>query len=520
MLPYRENAFAWNAVEVLVNGLLQHGHVINVVEGGLIIDFGCATQRSEFVAYGPIILSHHETREKQDVVQALWRQRADAAWIWYPGKAIDWNEFYYGEAEYVEVELPHGTVTELVPWQQVRPVLTDEDYEERRVKPNDFVIRSCPLPADYWQDATALLAGILKYELSWRFKVLLTVVLSQRLLYLQWQYASPLTSEQLQERCDVAKKKQAHGCPSDLLRWIHRHGPLDTASRKRKISNERRASLPLAAELLQQVFQALDSIGRIRCRRVCHAWDRLLFTDTYFPDVRVTGGEAAYGDVDFSEDGVYWVLACLFKCLTSATTMVVVSNLKSCDCWHVAGPINRVFSAQHKIPTVVFHGCYLGEADDRMQEAIERLASLAGDCRCERMVWKKCGISYSKQHITVTQQAFNIRSQEDTEMQLWEHLEGNLEVEEPLDLQAVSAWITDCWAQQRHDEIEEVVKVLNQIQSVDPRPISQYRGVEWTVSNVSDLDVSKLTSLTARLLVQCMRLAAVWRAKDKDPDSW
>ncbi|XP_055357247.1 uncharacterized protein LOC129602275 [Paramacrobiotus metropolitanus] len=149
--------YAWNAVDVLVDGQLQHGDVINMTEGGLIIDFKCPTKRAQFVKYG--LIFHCNNRQNfwpwgEQPAQVVLRRHSDGAWIWYPGALVSLGSFTSNNVELVDIQRPYGTVRELLPWQQVRLAPTNAVLEERRVGQTDFVIRDCPMPGELWSEET------------------------------------------------------------------------------------------------------------------------------------------------------------------------------------------------------------------------------------------------------------------------------------------------------------------------------------------------------------------------------
>ncbi|XP_055353176.1 uncharacterized protein LOC129599064 isoform X2 [Paramacrobiotus metropolitanus] len=84
---------AWNAVDVQVDGQLQHGRVINMVDGGLIVDFGCHAQHSQFVEYGRIFRWSPSFGNSGEgtfwmAVSVLLRRPTDGAWIWHIGMTV------------------------------------------------------------------------------------------------------------------------------------------------------------------------------------------------------------------------------------------------------------------------------------------------------------------------------------------------------------------------------------------------------------------------------------------------
>ncbi|XP_055354699.1 uncharacterized protein LOC129600260 [Paramacrobiotus metropolitanus] len=463
MLEYRGRVFTWNAVDVLVDGLLQHGKIVNLAEGGLIIDFECIAQRSQFVAFGPVFRCDDEPRywdipKDGQPMQVLLRQHPDAPWTWYPGKTVPLDGYCFREAAFVQVQLPHGTVEELIGRKQVRPALRGGNYEDlRRVAPHDFVIRACPLPVGYWSEASPQLEKILKSGVNERYRVLCTTVLSQTLCYLQGPSAPhhiTLTPGQLQEQCDIAKQELASDGSISAPLGTGCLGATFTARKKRKVAARRRC-LPLPTELLLEVFQALDSIERFRCRRVCYVWNSILTTAAYFPDARVSA--STNYDKNHSWEGIYWVQACLLKCLTNATKIAVISNL-----------------------------------DER--EQCGRLAMR------RRMPCRRCASEWygSSAALSYAHRQPQSRSTPSA---------SALILPQPLDLPALAELITEAVADNREYRINHIIrKILNTYQSADPRPTTRYRGRQWTVEDLADLDLTTLTTLTVTILADALML--------------
>ncbi|XP_055353167.1 uncharacterized protein LOC129599058 isoform X2 [Paramacrobiotus metropolitanus] len=132
---------------VRVDGRLQHGSVINVAEGGLIIDFDCPGQRLQFVVYEHIFQEMYEhvfqrsdgrftaLYEAGAPVFVLLRRQLDKAWTWYVGTTVSLlGNGNFPEAALVEVQRPHITVRELVPGQQISRPYTEKNVHFVRVK--------------------------------------------------------------------------------------------------------------------------------------------------------------------------------------------------------------------------------------------------------------------------------------------------------------------------------------------------------------------------------------------------
>ncbi|XP_055354690.1 uncharacterized protein LOC129600251 [Paramacrobiotus metropolitanus] len=514
MLVYVDDWSAWNGVQVLVDGQMQHGQVINVAEGGLIIDFGCTARRSQFIEYGRIF--HYDSKEmgrsKTDV-QVLLRYHPNDAWTWFPGRWVPakFDDSAYDDyADFVEVQLPHGTVTELLPSKQLRTA----DPQQLPVMRDDFVIRCCPLPAVRWSEEPHGLAQMLKRVLSRHLQcdeTLCTTVLSQAILYLQRQTHTPLTTALLEE---MYKRGCDRRCTSQPL--VCHTGPSCSPPRKRRKVDE--TSLPLPAELLVEVFQAQDSIERVRCRRVCPLWNSLLTTESYFTDVRVSGKDAYYGAVPFNDGGMFWWMAGLQKCLRPATMVAVIMHVDGDRTRNAAEPINHTFSASRRLPTLMFKDCDFGYTGYNAHAVIDFTAEEAVHSVCERIVWKQCRIvtctdlsTEPRPPITIGQHTFSVRSREDMEMQLFALVERAFVLPQPLHLPTLAVWIANAVADnpERHVNIREydikiILNTLNVYQSADPRLTTQYRDRKWTVSHLADLDVTRLTTLTAAFLAEVL----------------
>ncbi|XP_055347077.1 uncharacterized protein LOC129594418 isoform X2 [Paramacrobiotus metropolitanus] len=478
MLIYRDAVSAWNAVDVIVDGRLQHGKVISLAEGGLIIDFECVTQRSQFVQYGRIFCCLSKYSWK-GTVQVLLRCHPDSPWIWYSGRVVPLGLQSYTDVEYVEVQLPYGTARELVSYDQVRLAPTYEELRGRRVGPGDFVIRGCPLPTTFWADGTPLLREIFQCEMSQRHQVLCTTLLIHTLHYLQCQTAAPLTAEHVDVTYTSSRAKLESGWLSGPSRLLLRQ-KMVIACRTQLTAADSEAdgtdvSLALPAELLVEIFQALDSIGRVRCRRVCAVWNTLLTTLAYFPDVRVSG---RHGEYDEQSNTMHWLLACLLKCPSRVTQIVALIQVDWYGCGaDLSALINGVRSTSNLVSTLVLYKVDFGGTVD----CIARMTGLMADLVLEfsstyrKILWKRC--------------------------RMWDLFESSLLLRKPLDRPALTAWIADCVAHKPIRYIENnIFQELYSYQSVDPRRSTHYHRRKWRLSNVGDLDVNKLTTITTAAL--------------------
>ncbi|XP_055353203.1 uncharacterized protein LOC129599087 [Paramacrobiotus metropolitanus] len=344
-----QSMYAWNAVEVLVDGLLQLGRVINVVKKGLLIDFGCASHRKKFFKWEHVF---HATRVFDPLdtlldpnVQVLLRAGADCPWKWYPGIALSPGDerSYLANLYIVEAQLPHGTVRELLPRNQVRRPPSDADLVSRRVQENDFVLRSCPMPSA-WPGAADLLREIFPLILPRARRVLYRMVQNDSLLYVQLGSDCALLPNELEELFHRTKEKLAGvGFPNDV--WVR------TSLGRQLIDG----SLPVAGQ--RQPHPVPSHLP---------LWNALLTTEADFPDVRVSGRKE---DCPLpTMQPLFWMLTCLLHCVNSNTKTVVLMHAKMDECEDAAAMIRFVVG---RTGTLVFYrkpwGDCCGSADVRSE---------------------------------------------------------------------------------------------------------------------------------------------------------
>ncbi|XP_055357038.1 uncharacterized protein LOC129602096 [Paramacrobiotus metropolitanus] len=506
MLVYGDDVYTWNSVDVLVDGQLQYGRVINVAEGGLIIDFHCAGQRAQFVEYGRIFQcrdSHavvfdfrskiYRTSEGREPVydtdaQVLLRASREAPWILYPGKIGDYG---CDESLVVEVRLPSGMVRELLPCQQIRVPLSEEDWAQRLIVEKQFVIRYCPIPTACRLKNSSLLE-IFQGSLHMQYHARITAVFSGAVLYMNRGAGNPLHADTLERLCATAQLgvdyMNSPRLPFLEMQVLHRiSDPLD--------------GLPLPAELLLEVFRARDCIGRVRCRRVCALWNSLLTTDAYFPDVRVSGREDDYRAHGLPLGVVlpsHWLVTGLMKCVNNRTQTVVITGLRFRLCRRIPKLIRRL----HRLKTLVFYRCEFGQYEnpEYINVTIEHMLNMQLFATCRRVVWKKCDVYDYHLQAFVARQAIDVQPDGGLEMQLWDLFEKNLVLKKPVDLQALVEWV-DTVAMYDRTLLDEIFEVLWNYQSADPRGDAVRCTRRERLAKFSEeMDVSLLTTMTAAVL--------------------
>ncbi|XP_055349898.1 uncharacterized protein LOC129596597 [Paramacrobiotus metropolitanus] len=499
----------WNAVDVLVDGLLQHGRAINTVESGLIVDFECTTQCAQHVEFGNIFHTEHfynNAYNPGDAVQVLLRPHPTAPWTWYPGKAVALGEYdpqgRGRDAQYVEVQLPYGAVMQLVPRFQVRRPPSEDDCEGARVEGWAFVTRCCQLPAD-WDKVLPAVRERFQFSLN-QHRLLCTVVHGQTLLYLQREAGTPITAQKVEEAFELAKNPKPDSGTSVSPRTKRKFWRTSAPRLKRRISclyndeAETEPSLSLPPEILLEIFQTLDSIERIRCQRVHPLWNLLLTTDAHFPVVRVSGMGNDYGDVLYPQQHIYWVLAGLLTCLNSRTTMLVLTDVEETHASDDLVKLIPYIRGNQRVPVLVLFKCKFDHGL-HMSRLVAACFALG-----ERLIWKNCTLEDGKLKAVVTQYTFRQLSSEQMERQLWDLFESNLVLTKPLNRPAISQWFVDCVAQRRQDRLYEIERVLDSYHSRDPRSPANSRPQKWTRSALRAVDISQLTVLTVAALDKVM----------------
>ncbi|XP_055352120.1 uncharacterized protein LOC129598307 [Paramacrobiotus metropolitanus] len=528
MLIYTDAVAVWNAVDVqLDDGPLQHGYVIGVVEQGLIVDLQCSRQRSQFVEYGRVF--RYTEYERAPVqrgtakAQVLLRRqlKADAPWVWYAGRVVPHVGQYADGALLVQVQLPHGTVQELVPAWQVRAPPADADLSQRRVKKDDFVVRCCPLPAAYWSAGMPQLEKIFNEEMDESCRLFIAR-LHQTVLYLQKAYyRDQLDAEQLEKVCQMATAEGSSIASHSQL------GPaqpvlavtVSSGSKRRKVLDSSAGCLALPAVVLLEMFRALDSIERVRCRRVCGLWNDLLTTEAHFPEVRVSAEVDDYGDQEaFDEDSMYWALAGILKALSRRTKLLVITR-------RFLGSVEALFPAIKlqlnggRLPLLVFYQCDFGSDRLSFLDVIELAAGVAVQCPCERLLWKDCYMYDGFLQADIAHHEFSVQSrdsQQTMELQLWGLFEANLVVEQPVDLPALQAVIAathppagtgQCQLSNRRVNIlSQGLDAEDGYQAADPRPTTaHYRHWNWRSDTMAEVDVHQLNKLSAAFLAKVYR---------------
>ncbi|XP_055329690.1 uncharacterized protein LOC129582244 isoform X2 [Paramacrobiotus metropolitanus] len=308
---------AWNAVDVVGDdGLLQRGHVIDLQESDgharrLLVDFGCPGQESVLVDYGKVFngfrTAHdwvtawekegdrsscfeyglrrwgtegdhnscfaYELRSSEAEIptaEVLLRAHYDQPWKWYPANVVIFQVAGLAQYALVEVMLGGRAVRELLPYVQIRQPPSAEELRCQALQPGHFIFPRNWGDEFYWKWSAPKsnlfqCRGTERQHLQCRL-IDLPSPYSQRRRVLPALYQNMKTTNFRPEIPDT--------------------NGLDDFDTSILTTRERGLILPVI--LLVEVFQSLEVLDRLRCRRTCWLWDDILASPKVVQQLCVT----------------------------------------------------------------------------------------------------------------------------------------------------------------------------------------------------------------------------------------
>ncbi|XP_055357861.1 uncharacterized protein LOC129602748 [Paramacrobiotus metropolitanus] len=516
----------WNSVYALMdeNRPLQHGSVVNVVENGLIVDFHCPARRSVLVEFGKVFDAWFDkpsswfwcgnprfphpweddygpppANADRLAVRVLLRARPEDPWVWYPGKLLIFGFEYGDDWMFVEVDMGGALRRELIHSSQMLYPMTDEELQRIVIKPGDFVTRCVNLPEGYWTSVTPALSAALSQKIDDDLGGRCISVLSEKMLMMQHRTGRPITADHLAGCFEKAKTVSGLyvKCGREYRCSFH-PPPLKTKRKKPLTTCGRGISLPLI--LLADIFQSLDTIGRLRCRRTCYAWDAILTSAEVCSEVRVSFDHAVFTTRWSSMDLTYYaVYNCILKHITPATRRICFldydkKNLYARD-WGkpVIDCVRQVLSGTgRRIQRLVFckryinlHDENLAECFDEMVDSYRKLAAV-----CDKTVYRAVILEDECLRSRIRHAVIDLKNCSATE--LWDMFESHLDAVIPP--AATAERIVQELCADRKESV--VAKILHSYQSADPRHTNHYRDWKWTEENLQALDITKLNRTT------------------------
>ncbi|XP_055344548.1 uncharacterized protein LOC129592516 isoform X2 [Paramacrobiotus metropolitanus] len=425
--------YEWNSVDVQgPAGLLQHGKIINVVDNGLIVDFGCRGRRSQLIEYDKVfecLNSAGETYERDveadldtieelkkllrkrgtSQIQVLARTSHDEPWTWYPAKFAVRHLFH---DSYVGITVQCGSTVfqEFLQVHPVRTVPSPGNLQERCIRAGQFSLRSFALPEEYWNAnedpaTTALLSVLQEKSPSWH--VFPVCLLGDALLYLTKSDYGILKQDGwvhlLQDAELDIKRRLSEGWTFFGLSWFppddYSDEELeDVETEQDPTDQESLDTLPV--EILEGVFEFLDSVDRVLYRRVCSLWNEALSQKRASRDIWVS--YAVCGARPTAKQTPAVIGATLWKCFTAATQQITIANAYQCDDEIALGDCLRFIraiwdslphTAGHKLLVVVDRFVWNMARDFGWE-----ISNIAEPCvnaafAIDRIIWRDCKFS-------------------------------------------------------------------------------------------------------------------------------
>ncbi|XP_055355130.1 uncharacterized protein LOC129600618 [Paramacrobiotus metropolitanus] len=291
--------------------------------------------------------------------------------------------------------------------------------------------------------------------------------------------------------------------------------------------------IPTETHLLRQIFQSLDSVSRLKLRRVCPLWNSVLSDADSGKTVQISFTANPFFPMDSENSAnVYGVLGGMLKCIANSTERLIVQHIPRANDEGVL-PIIGWMLRDTRIKQLIFHhgeviweeyvlkedaawggrvAMWDGSAHKGIRRLVAALQGLAPVCAELRLY--RCEFSISDQMTGVIPHATIRLDALDMEAQFWDLYEVHLSREE-VDVEKVAEWIRSGSKELR----KQVAQCLNNWQSLDPRSTTQYRDREWTEENLESLDVSKLTNLTLRAMKE-IHSEDLECSDEEDNSSW
>ncbi|XP_055335898.1 uncharacterized protein LOC129586598 [Paramacrobiotus metropolitanus] len=516
---------AWNAVDVLIDGLYHHGLVLDAGESGLTIDFQCPDQHSQFIHYRsifdnscaalpnwfdyipeyPALEQGRGTRGASVTmdVEVLLRTRSNRPWVWYPARldrTFDSYTMGLGFHLFVEVHCGNDVIRTVLPRAQVRFPLSPEERKKKLVRIHDFVTRSVALPSSCAPSISPVLLGLFARDFRGNHFIR---VEKDHIVYLQRQGAPSLD-------------------PQNIKKWFERNKQSIQSyiDKGEKFPNEARICrriptwkapevpdpphhhdrLPPILELLTETLEALSTVDRVRCRRVCALWNDILTTEKNLKEVRVSYRDSIAPDLPW--DAMYTVAATLLKYATHPSTEKLVIADVDEKLFSVTILLLEDVLKRSAITTVILANWQFGISSAERPLSCYTGAISQHCRRCaglyDTLVWKNCRVMKEDLSASIPLCITQLASG-GAEKDLWNAWENSVVLPEAMS--SLSEWIKLIGQQNEENQENEelcdlIVQVLCEYQSLDPRVPVHYRDQGWTDQNLESLDVTKLTRIT------------------------
>ncbi|XP_055339149.1 uncharacterized protein LOC129588791 [Paramacrobiotus metropolitanus] len=526
------SVYAFNAVDVEINGQLQHGFVVDVTDGEqnpqrLVNDFECAGQDPVLVEYGKVYDCSEHVQENYPgkwwsnepayppEVEVLLRDHPDHPWKWYPGKILPCPPISRNVQVVVEAEVSGYRIREMLPYTQIRMLSTAEERQRRQLASGHFYIDTSAEQrylTTIAREESAGLRSVLGGPSSRK---------RRRLVSELWQ--------RVQRRTVANAMEVIHHTGGNEIPGQNTPGTVDC----KKNEGIAMDGLILPWELLVEIFLSLKTHQRQRCRRVCALWEEVITSQQMCADIRVNLVQGTFSPrTEWMWQPDYAVYSSIFKHLSPATRTISLRDgcfdyddsdgrVEHPERYTTSGSalvnyITRVLTdSDVRIQRLILWRRWWstvlcdGTLDDYFLDIIEIDAGLAS-C-CDRVIWYDYFLRFiieckdepcPRVAFRFPFAVFHLASLDAA--QVWNIFEDNLYSKEPLNLELIAHWTAERIKPNSGHKCRFLIMILDNYQSCDPRPSTHYRRHKWTTDNLQSLEVSKLNKISLHALSSCM----------------
>ncbi|XP_055351607.1 uncharacterized protein LOC129597926 [Paramacrobiotus metropolitanus] len=273
---YKRAVYAWNAVDVEINGQLQHGYVIGLKEYDndppyLMIDFRWPVQQVVLVPYGRIWSCSTTQSSSPGTgadVEVLLRDGQNNLWKWYPGRMLIPCFQELDKVALVEVMIGGQCRRKLIPGQQIR-VCSGDGIKPGLLSAGHFIKQMCSVPNGYWIMKPSWSAWLLR-RVEREHNLRFFKILGRMMHYVRGSQGPSLTDEHL--AVVFERERKSRTARSYLLRSAD-NGELDGEPKPQESSSVGEGALALPLPVLKKIFYSLDTVERQGCRRTCQLWE-------------------------------------------------------------------------------------------------------------------------------------------------------------------------------------------------------------------------------------------------------
>ncbi|XP_055342456.1 uncharacterized protein LOC129591003 [Paramacrobiotus metropolitanus] len=391
----------------------------------------------------------------------------------------------------------------VIPLRQIREVPSPEDLQQRRLGPEYFVSRERRLPKGYWT-APPEATRLLWQELSREFQACCTAARTDSFAYFQRRDGLAISLDRLEPSFDIEHHAsvapgESDGRPEEGESTGHRFAPSLRRVKARSTDEHRTGrGLPLARELLAEIFQSLDNIERVRKRRVCRLWEAMLDSNAIGKHLWISCRHP-FHRYRSEEAEQFLLAACMLKCVISATDTIILEDSSELCSWsRGVYEVVLILLQQRRIKTLVFSRCDFSDYDYELRHYMRlinhRWSELEASCRV--VVWRDCEWSLPETSALVAFAKFCLRDAAAQRLlQLWDVHERSLVERELVDLPRLAEWVACCVRTKDTNKCEGIISVLNEFMGADPRTAQCSAHQKWTTENLANLNVFRLTKL-------------------------